>query len=75
MSDTMGAINNRLRQLEDIETRLYLVKEAAIHRRAGEDEQLQFKRQEEDREFLEALRERDQEEDVSTLSSRLRLCS
>ena len=62
----MEAINNRLRHLEDMETRLYLIKEATVQRRAGEDEQLQFGRQEEDREFLETLRDRDQEEDVST---------
>ena len=61
----MEAINNRLRQLDDIETRLYLEKDATIQRRVREDEQLQRKRQEEDRGFLETLRERDQEEDVS----------
>lgn len=63
----MEAINDRLKQLEDIETRLYLEKEAITQRRAVEDEQLQLKRLEEDRGFLETLRERDEEEDVSRL--------
>lgn len=65
MLNAMDAINNRLRRLEDIEQRLYLAKETTIQRRAREDEQSQLKRQEEDRHFLEALKERDQEEDVS----------
>ncbi len=69
MSNAMKLIDSRLKQLEDIETRLYLGKEAAIQRRAQEDEQLQLKRQEEDRDFLENLGERDQEEDVSTMHS------
>lgn len=69
MSNAMEAINNRLKQLEDIETRLYLGQEATMQRSAREDRQLQLKRQEEHRDFLEALRERDQEEDVSTLRS------
>lgn len=63
MSNAMEAINNRLKQLEDIETRLYLGQEATMQRSAREDRQLQLKRQEEHRDFLEALRERDQEED------------
>ena len=63
----MEAINDRLKRLEDVETRLYLEKEAITQTRALEDEQLQLKRQEEDRGFLETLRERDQEEDVSRL--------
>lgn len=63
----METINDRLKQLEDIETRLYLEKEAITQRRAVEDEQLQLKRLEEDRGFLETLRERDEEEDVSRL--------
>ena len=72
----MEAIKNRLRQLEDIETRLYLGKGATIHRRVREDEQLQRKRQEEDRGFLETLSERDQEEDVKcTALSHLTVCS
>ena len=69
MSNAMETINSRLKQLEDIETRLYLGKEATNQRRAQEDEQLQLKRQEEDRDFLEKLGERDQEEDVSTMHS------
>ena len=68
----MEAINSRLKQLEDIETRLYLGKEATILRRIREDEQVRLKRQGEDRDFLEALRERDHEEDVSTLRSPIR---
>lgn len=72
MSNEIEAINNRLEQLEDIETRLYLGKEATVQRRAREDEQVQLKRQEEDRGFLETLRERDQEEDVSTLRPPIR---
>lgn len=72
MSKEVEAINNRLKQLEDIETRLYLGKEVTVQRRAREDEQVQLKRQEEDREFLETLRERDQEEDVSTPRSPIR---
>lgn len=43
--------------------RLYLGQEATTQRSAREDRQLQLKRQEEHRDFLEALRERDQEED------------
>ena len=71
----MEAINNRLRQLEDIETRLYLGRRATIQRRVREDEQLQRKRQEEDRGFLETLSERDQEEDVRcTTLSHLTVC-
>lgn len=65
MSNAMEAINDRLKQLEEIEKHLCLGKEATIHRRAEEDEQLQLRRQEEDRDFVETLRERDQEEDVS----------
>lgn len=65
-------MNDRLKQLEDIENRLYLKIEATNQRRAEEDEQLQFRRQEEDRDFLETLRERDQEEDVSKLHSQTR---
>lgn len=68
MSKAVEAINNRLKQLEDIETRLYLATEAIVQRRARED----LQRQEEDRNLLEALRERDQEEDVSTLRSPIR---
>lgn len=63
MSNAMEASKDRLKQLEDIERRLYLKKEAITQRRAREDEQLQLKRQEEDHAFLETLRERDQEED------------
>ena len=72
MSNEVEAINDRLKQLEYIETRLYFVKEATVQRRAREDEQVQLKRQEEDRGFLETLRERDEEEDVSTLRSSIR---
>lgn len=68
----MDAINNRLKQLENIETRLYIEKEATTQRRAREDEQLRLERQEEDRVFLESLREQDQEEDVSTVHSPIR---
>lgn len=67
MSNAMEASKDRLKQLEDIERRLYLEKEAITQRRAREDEQLQLKRQEEDHAFLETLRERDQEEDVRRL--------
>ena len=72
ISGAMEAIKNRLKQLEDIEARLYLGKEATVQRRAREDEQVQLKRQEEDRDLLETLKERDQEEDVSTLRSPIR---
>ena len=61
----MEAVNNRLKYLEDVETRLYREKETTTQKRAREDEQLQYRRQEEDREFFEALGKRDQEEDVS----------
>ena len=65
MPHAMEAINSRLMQLENIETGLYLQKKVTIQRRAQEDEQLQLKRQEEDRDFVEGLREKDQEEDAS----------
>ena len=62
----MEAVNNRLKHLEDVETRLYREKDTTTQKRAREDEQLQYRRQEEDRDLLEALGKRDQEEDVST---------
>lgn len=51
----MEAVNNRLKHLEDVETRLYCDKETTTQKRAREDEQLQYRRQEEDCDFLEAL--------------------
>lgn len=63
ISNAIEAISNRLTQLEDIETRLYLGKDANIQRRVREDDQLRRKRQEEDRDFHETLRERDEEEE------------
>ncbi|CAF9931761.1 hypothetical protein IMSHALPRED_008710 [Imshaugia aleurites] len=59
----MEAVDDRLKQLEKIESRLYLEKDATIRSRAQENEQLQLTRQEEDRDFLETLRARDEEED------------
>ena len=65
----MEAVNNRLKYLEDVGTRLYREKETTTQKRASEDEQLQYRRQEEDRDLLEALGKRDQEEDVSSTHS------
>ena len=61
----MDAINNRLKQLEDIEIILYVQRQATAQRRIKEDEDLSATRQVEDEAYLQALRERDQEEDVS----------
>lgn len=72
MSNAMEAVDDRLKQLEKIESRLYLEKDATIRSRAQENEQLQLTRQEEDRDFLETLRARDEEEDVSALHSPFR---
>ena len=63
----MEAVNNRLKYLEDVETRLYREREKTTQKRAREDEQLQYRRLEEDRDFSEALGKRDQEEDVSSI--------
>ena len=65
----MEAINKRLKYVEDVETRLYRGKETTMQKRGREDEQLQYKRQEEDRDFLEGLGKRDQEEDVNSTHS------
>lgn len=61
----MEAINARLRQLEDIETILYLQQRTTVQSRTWEDEQLRIKREKEDRNFLRVLKKRDDEEDVS----------
>jgi hypothetical protein len=61
----MEAINARLRQLEDIETALYLQQRTTVQSRTQEDEKVRIKREEEDRNFLRVLKERDDEEDVS----------
>ena len=61
----MEAINTRLRQLENIETQIYIQRQAAVQRRLREDEQLQLKREAEDQDFLGTLKEKDHEEDAS----------
>jgi hypothetical protein len=61
----MEAINARLRQLEGIETALYLQQRTAVQNRTRDDEQLRIKREEDDGNFLRVLKERDAEEDVS----------
>ena len=58
----MEAVNDRLKYLEDVETRLYREKETTMQKRAREDEPLQCRRQEKDRDFFEALGKRDQED-------------
>ncbi|KAM0801739.1 hypothetical protein BDR22DRAFT_820443 [Usnea florida] len=60
----MEAINKRLKYLEDVETRLYRENETTMQKRAREDEQLQYKSQEEDRDLLEEPGKQDQEEDA-----------
>ncbi len=66
----MEAINSRLRQLEDIETTLYVRRQAIIQQRLQEDENMQTKRQMEDQAFSATLVARDDEEDVSTSQSK-----
>lgn len=60
----MEAINTRLRQLENIEAKLYNIRQATIQRRSCEDEGLSLSRQSEDHEFLRTLDAGDKEEDV-----------
>ena len=66
----MEAINSRLRQLEDIETKLYVQRQSIIQQRLQEDGHMQTKRQMEDQAFSDALVARDIEEDVSTSPSK-----
>jgi len=63
----MEAINARLKQLEALETNLYLRRQTIIQIREREDEKLQLRRQEEDQDYLRSLQDRDQEEDVRIL--------
>ena len=67
----METINSRLRQLEDIETILYVQRQSIIRQRTQEDEDMQTKRQIEDRAFSATLVARDVEEDVSTSPSKV----
>ena len=61
----MDAINFRLRQLEAVEADLLSQRQTTIEKRAQEDAEILRRRQEEDEEYTGALRDRDQEEDVS----------
>lgn len=61
----MEAINNRLGQLENIETTLYIQRKAVIQYRLHEDGERENRRQKEDQAYLTALLDRDHEEDVS----------
>ena len=62
----MEAIQSRLRQLEDIETTLYIHRQAIIRHRQHEDGERETRRQNEDQAYLTALSDRDREEDVNT---------
>ena len=62
----MEAINNRLEQLENIETTLYDQRQAVIRHRLHEDGERETRRQKEDQAYLTALLDRDHEEDVSS---------
>ena len=60
----MDAINQRLRELEDIETDLNNKRKTILQRRAEEDEVRKSQREEENQSYLNSMKERDQEEDV-----------
>ena len=62
----MEAMRNRLGQLEEIETTLYIQRQAVIRHRLHEDGERETRRQNEDQTYLTALLNRDREEDVST---------
>ena len=64
LGSNMDAINSRLRQLEDSETRLYIEQQFRMQNRMREDENLLTKRKDEDEAYVRALEERDREEDV-----------
>ena len=61
----MEAILSRLRQLEDIETTLYIHRQAVLRHRQHEDAERETRRQNEDQAYLTALLDRDREEDVN----------
>lgn len=61
----MEAVLIRLRQLEDIETTLYVHRQAIIRHRQHEDGERETRRQNEDQAYLTALSDQEREEDVN----------
>lgn len=63
----MEPINFRLKEIEKLETSLYLAKQITMKSRAQEDAELQMRRQALDKAHIAQLESLEKEEDVSQL--------